>query len=206
MSVADGEVIRVSARQEMAGDQDHVSVFHYLCDFAAPQTEGDVMDAIAEDIDTAFSTLNAIITTGQDPLDMKFDVVEFVGGLLKITRNIGLIIWPDVLYNPTGAGDKLPPGVAALVKFLTGIGKVYGRKFIGGLIETAQDGGNLTSAALTALGLFGGAILSDPAIDVNNWFEPGVMSTREQDFVIFSEVDASGNIAYQRRRRKGTGS
>jgi len=190
----------------MTHSEDHVNVFHYKADYQAPQTDELTMDTIAEDIDTAFSTLNAWIRVTQAPVDMKFDVVEFTGGLWRIVRNLGLMIWPDVLYNPTPNDPALPPGVAALVKFLTPIGKVYGRKFIGGLIDTAQGAGVVSSSCLTALSNFGGAIMSDPAIDVNNWLEPGVISTREEEFVPFTEHDVSDNIAYQRRRRLGTGS
>lgn len=206
MTVADGEIVRCSARQSMTNDQDHVSVFHYQTDYAAPQTDELTMDTIAEDLDGAFSALNQWIRTTQRPVDMKFDIVEFVGGLWRITRNLGLIVWPDVLYDPTPADDALPPGVAGLVKFLTSIGKVYGRKFIGGLIENAQGGGTLAAGAITALSNFGTSVMQDPAIDVNNWMEPGVVSMREETFVPFTEHLVSDNVAYQRRRRRGTGS
>lgn len=206
MTIEPGDVIRISARQEMQQSQDHVSVFHYLAVLADDQTDEDMMDLIAEEIDLAFSTIQGFITTGQEVLDMKFDIVEFQSGVEKIIRNVGLMVWPDGVYEPAGTGEVLPPGVCALVKFLTSIGKVYGRKFLGGLIETAQNAGWLESNVMTAMANFGAVIMSRPEHDVNNGYDAGVMSIRQAAFVPFAEYDVSNNVAYQRRRRTGTGS
>lgn len=206
MTVANGEVLRVAARHYNTDTNDVINVFHYKANFAASQVDQDVIDAVMEDIDNAYGALNAYMSNTYDKIDMKFDVVEFVGGVAKITRNLGTHIWTGATYVPGMTGDVLPPGVAALVKFLTGIGKTYGRKFIAGLGEGSQNAGLWGSPTVTALGVFAANLLSDVVVSAGNTLGLGVMSARSADFVAATEADFSNPIAYQRRRRPGTGS
>lgn len=206
MTVSNGDVIRVSARQELEDGQDHVSVFHYIADFQSDQTDQTVVDAVMEEIDNAFGALNGYISNTTSKVDMKFDKVEFIGGVLEQVYNLGTYLWTGATYTPAGSGETLPPGVAALCKFTTVLGRVYGRKFLGGLIEGAQNGGTLVAGCLTALASFGATILTDVVIDASNSLAAGVMSSKVSGYVGFQEADASDNVAYQRRRRVGTGS
>lgn len=190
----------------MGGGQDHVNVFHWQTAFAASQTDEDVTDAILAKLDTAYAEIETRITGAQSTYDVKIDEVEFVVGEETIIRNLGTFAWADVSYSPSAAGEGLPPGIACLVKFLTNVGKTYGRKFIGGLTEPDQAGGQLGATALSDFVDFAVAILVDIVVSAGNDLIAGTMSKRSASFKAFTGYDVSNNLAYQRRRRKGTGS
>lgn len=206
MPLNDGEVIRISFRSTLQDGQDHVNVYYAVANFASTGADADVYAAVNDWLDDSYSDLNAHISNTFSPVDLKIDVVEFIGGVLTITRNLGL--WPFIqtAFNPTGAGDTLPPGVALLVKFLTTVGKTYGRKFIGGLIEASQNGGVPTGLLPAAAAAYATKILGGAIVAATGTLDPGVMSERSDSFVPFTSADMGGTLAYQRRRRLGTGS
>jgi len=205
VTVNNGDVIRVSARFAMSSGQDHVNVFHYQTDpFGATEDDATVMSEIHDQLDSAYSNITAHLSNTASPVDLKFDIVEFIGGVETIVRNLGLIPF-DVTTPPGGTGEALPPGNAGLVKMLTGIGKVYGRKYVGMLLEGGQNGGTLGASLLTALDVFGG-IVYDSFAGAAVTYLAGVMSKKLAEFVPFIEYEVNPEIAYQRRRRPGTGS
>ena len=206
MTVVNGEYLRVSARQEMPNGQDHVNVFYWRADFAASQTDQDVADAVIDELDNAYAQLNGIMSNAMLPVDVKIDKVQYVGGEMVVYETVGTFLWTTTFYVPGATGDVLPPGVTGLLKFLTATGKVYGRKFVSGLAEAAQNQGILTSTAVTAFAAMGASILSPYVMSVGNELIAGVMSSKFQLFIPYIETVASANMAYQRRRRLGTGS
>lgn len=206
VTLADGEVIRVSFRSTLEDGQDHVNVYYFIGNLSTAATDTEVVDAVNDLLDQMYGRLNDRISNTFNPVDLKIDVVEFVGGDMEIVRNIGLFPFDPTNFIPDNAGDTLPPGVAVLVKFLTTIGKVYGRKFIGGLCESEQDGGYPGSLLLTALANFISDLLAGATIAAKGTLDPGVMSTREAAFVPFTSGEVGTTLAYQRRRRLGTGS
>jgi hypothetical protein len=205
--VSNGDVLRVACRTNLESAQDCVNVYHFEAQFFSDQDDSDVLAAIVDKMQTAYSALNPNISNLVDVIDIKVDVVEFIGGVLKIVRAVGLVPWSGGAFSPTAAGEALPPGVAGLVKFLTGIGKVYGRKFIGGIVEASQAGGVLGSGFLTQLGTYAAALMVPiEVISGANLLQLGVMSSKLATFVPFLSVDVTDIVAYQRRRRPGSGS
>jgi hypothetical protein len=206
MTVQDHEIIRVAARQTLGDGQDHVNVYFFEAQLTASQADQDVIDTVVEEIDNAHGALNAVVSNTMTKQDMKIDIVQFVGGKLATIRSLGQVLWTGATYVPGGTGDVLPPGVAALAKFLTGYGKVYARKFLGGLVEGRQNGGILDSTGVTAVANFASTLLTPAVISAGNELAYGVMSKFFGAFVPIDEVVAESNLAYQRRRRRGTGS
>lgn len=205
MPMAVGEVARCSIRYSMAQGQDHVNVHYYRCTTASTQTDASLLADFEDELGTIYSNMNAQFTNTADPLDVKVDIVEFVGGKETIIRNLGTI--PLTTNTVPGAtGEPLPPGVAALVKLLTGIGKTYGRKFLGMLTESAQNSGVLNAGTITALEVVAAAILNGITFSASGDAESGVMSKRSTQFEAFTAYDIGSQMAYQRRRRPGTGS
>jgi hypothetical protein len=205
MTVNTGDVIRCAVRQSAPYFGEMINVFHYEMQFASPQVDGDVTSALNTAIDNMYTFIEAYVHEGVVPVDIKFDVVDFVSGELEIVRNLGTFTW-GYNYGPAADSDRLPPGTAALVKGLTTIGKVYGRKFLGGMVEPSQEAGVLSGPVLTALTNWATAYVAIASVSVGEDMYPGVMSNREKAFVRFVEADVSTNMAYQRRRRLGTGS
>lgn len=205
MTVSNGEILRVSARQSGTSGQDIVGVFHYLAQFAVDQADADVVAAILSHLDGAYTLLNSLIAGTYNPVDIKVDVVQIIGGIEKVTRNVGTTLWTGT-FNPTGAGGDLPPGATALVKMLTGVGKTYGRKFISGILEGNSVSGFIDAALQTGLVNFAGAVRTAKVISAGNELLSGVYSFKSLSFKRFIEIAVSVGVAYQRRRRLGTGS
>jgi hypothetical protein len=206
MTVASGEVLRVSARQQYANGQDLINVWFWQAAFTSDQTDQDVIDGILAELDNGYAQLNGITSNTISTVDVKIDVVEWVGGKLDTIRSLGTVLWDNTFYAPGSSGDVLPPGVAGLLKFTTIDGKVYGRKFFGGLSEAAQNDGVLSGAALTSLANFAASILSPFVISTGNQLIARVMSSKYADVMLIYEGVANAVVAYQRRRRQGTGS
>lgn len=206
MTINNGDNLRISVRQSMPSGQDHVNVFHYHCDFTGTETNQDVADAAIYMLDGAYAQINGFVSDDMTPIDVKIDKVEFADEKLEIIENVGTYPFATTYYIPGSTGDPLPPGVAGLLKLLTTAGKTYGRKFLGALTEGNQTDGTLGSTVLTAIGLMGAQLVSSILVSTGNYLLPGVMSYRDHDFRQFTDYEASDNLAYQRRRRAGTGS
>ena len=205
MAMNAGDVIRASARFRLGADQDHVNVYYYRAVTAISWDDTVILQQVRDHLAGAYGDLHDKLTNRADPIDVKIDQVEFVGGVETIVRNLGTIPFTMTL-PPSGTGEALPPGVAALVKFLTGVGKVYGRKFVGMLLESAQSNGSILAATLANLEQYAAKILAGIESGGSLLWETGVMSKKLGAFKEFTSYDASTNVAYQRRRRPGTGS
>lgn len=205
MPVDNNDVIRVSARQSGSSNQDIINVYHYLAEFATQQTDSAVLSAVLAHLDAAYTYLNAKIAAAFNPVDMKVDVVQLIGGKEEVVRNVGTILWTGT-YNPSAAGDDLPPAVAALCKLLTLVGKTYARKFISGIMEADNVSGFITSALQTACVNFITAVIADKTISAGNILHPGVLSKKSLSFVRFVSGAVSAVAATQRRRKPYVGS
>lgn len=206
MAVQDGEIVRASARQQFALGQDLVNVWYFEAEFTADQTDQDTIDKVLEALDIIYSQLNGITTNTLVQVDVKIDVVMWLGGEIHTVRTLGTHSWAGTWYSPTGAGNVLPPGAAALVKSRTWDGKVYSRKFFGGMAEAISNDGVFDSTAMTALGLAAAEILVPRIISAGNTLYACLMSSKYSLPMQFAESVGSAVVAYQRRRRQGTGS
>lgn len=205
MPLAVNDVVRVSCRYSLETGQDHVNVYYWKCTTASTDSDLSILGDIHSTLGGAYANIAAFMTNLATPVDIKGDVVQFSGGLLTLVRNMGTIPYSPSTV-PSGTGDALPPGNAALVKFLTGIGKVYGRKFVGALIEAQQQNGVLSSGLITGLQTYASLINTVITLTTSGALTPGVMSKKLSDFVAYNGYEVASNMAYQRRRRPGTGS
>jgi len=185
--------------------QDIVNVFHFQADFDAPQDDADVVTAINTWLNTSYGSIHDRLPSVQVPYDYKIDVVAWVAYKLHIVRNIGTFTW-TLTTPPNGAGDYLPHGVAALLKFTTGAGKHYGRKFIGPLLEADVTAGSLTSGFISTLAALAALWLDQPDISVGNVFIPGIVHNLSGTFLPFLDGVVNAVAAYQRRRKPNVGS
>ena len=205
MTVANGEVLRLAVRCKRGDEADVVNVFHALADFTAPQPDLDVLLAAQSWMESTYAPIESYIPADQNPIDIKVDVIQLVGGLVKIVRNVGTVSWGGV-FDPTGAGEGLPRGVAALVFFLTTVGKVFARKYLGTLTEAATAGDSIVAGLNTALGQFCTTILAGKTFKTTEKLEPGILSTRTLQFEPFQSARVRSRVGYQRRRAPGVGS
>lgn len=104
----------------------------------------------------------------------------------------------------TGTDDALPRQCAAVI-IGTVPGRRRGKKFIAGIIESAQSDGQLDGACLAALEGSANAY-QDPTIDVPaaNW-QSGVCAPDGTSFAAFNGHRVDQIIGTQRRRKQGVG-
>lgn len=204
MPILQDEVMRIAVRQRAEDGQDIVNVYEVQAGADSADSNQTMLEAIRDHYDSAYSNLNSNFPEDQTPVDIKVDIIELVGGIKRIVRNIGTISWGS-LFNPGGTSDNIPAGVAAVVLFRTIVGKVFGRKFLGQLMEGNVSGDSYSGTITAAIALYIADILSTFAF-TGATCSPGVLSTREGSFLFFQEGELSQFPGYQRRRRPGTGS
>ena len=205
MPVSGGEVIRCSVRQSGPNGQDIVNVWHYLVAAASPIDEEDVMADVAAGMDDLYATIQGQITNTQNPVDIKIDVVDYVGGVYTIIRNVGTIGW-GASYNPSNTAEIYAAGVSILVLLRTLVGKVFGRKFIGVVGETTISNQNIaTGDPASAFTAFIAKALEGFSTAAGEYLL-GVMSDRLFDFALCHEVELATEVGYQRRRAPRSGS
>jgi hypothetical protein len=132
-------------------------------------------------------------------------VVAWQNGKWEVTHNVGLQTWGSTIDSSSNA-DMLSPGVAGLAKLYTGAGKHIGKKFFGMLTENVADlSGNLTGAGATKLLNGVTTLLAPYSLGGDNLLLARVLNHVTGVPMPILEVGINGVMAYQRRRRPGTG-
>ncbi len=206
MTISDGDVLRASARWSGPNAQDIVNVWYFQADFTTTDTDEDVFDAVDTFITRVFLPFDDDLSTDMTPVDLKVDIVDFVGGKWVVTHNVGFGPWGAGITT-TEASDNLPPGAAAVGFLYTALGKHQGRKFFGGFTEDGSSGsGSVDSTMQTRILLGLAQLLIDEIVQAGNNLVSVVPDTV---FGIPREVLAvalNATWGYQRRRRQGVGS
>lgn len=205
MTISTNEVIRCAVRQRSASGTDIVNVYHLKNTGGNACSESQLLNAAATHYDNMWASLNAQIPSGQTPLDIKIDVVELIGGIVTIVRNVGSISWGSS-YAPSGGGESYALGVAIGLILRTLVGKVFGRKSIGQVSEVTVNGNALaTGTPTSAFTTHAAANVADMTV-ATTAFTPGILSTRTLAFEEFEEADIAPEVFYQRRRAIRAGS
>lgn len=206
MTVPTGAALRASARFDGVHDQDIVNVYNFLTDFATPQAEQDVFDAVDDYLSSVYVEFDDDLYSTITPVDLKVDVVEFVGGKWMVTANVGFGSWGSTI-NTTDADDPLPPGSAAVSFLYTNLGKHQGRKFFGGFTEGGNSlSGAVGSDVLTRIALGVVKLLTPHVIAAGNDLITVVLDTVDGTIREILSIGSNAHWGYQRRRRPGVGS
>jgi hypothetical protein len=210
MGLQTGDVLRVSVRAKSNSSKDVVNVYHYGQTGVCTATNEELLGFIEAHLGTAYANIEEWQAAAAVPYDVKVDRIEYSGGKIVIAENIGVIPWTTE-YNPTGSGDAYAPAVSVLLILRTLVGKVFGRKFIGMLTESAltyialQAGGVASSFADLIAGLLSSITDGGTGLDLT----PGVLSTSAAhygEFLPFTSGEVASEPAYQRRRKVNVGS
>lgn len=205
MTVGVGDVLRVVAEWDVPDGTIAQMVFHYLGVSGTTATEAQFLGSVESRIDTAWNQIEARISDLVLGSTVEAYVWDFV---LNRWDGIGQV--PLIGADGGDAGEMLPHGAAALVKFFTAALRRQARKYVPGLSESQVADGTILGVAVSDLALWaadmdddviaGGLTLSfctfntDPASPL---FETTSLNTQA--------VQAEAVVAYQRRRRPGTG-
>jgi len=195
-----GEILRVALHYSQQGGGDIMNVFHFIIeDASVPDTliKDDVELWIADEWGARWALM---ASSGVVLLSFEADIVAIDG---TVTRNIGGGI---VDTAGTVGGEPLPAGCAGYLLAYTAIPKARGSKYVPGITESEQSGGELVAGYLADLALLLAVYLTPYAGSSGATLRPGVVSKVLATFVPFLVSGAIDTlVAYQRRRKVGVG-
>lgn len=205
MAVVPGDVLRTVVTYALPGGSTAQLVWHYLCSAGSSATPAQCGITIAAAYAAAWNQVKAHIAT-----NVTSELLELYQYDFTLHRFDGIYTAVLAGADGTGSGESSPHGAAGLGKIITDVARRQARKYLFGFIEGSSGDGNLIATAATAFGLF--------LADLDASLAPGGVAL---DFGTFNVDDASplyesfssavGStiaetvMAYQRRRRPGTG-
>lgn len=197
MTVAQFDVIEISARGEFAGVEDTVNVYQFQLQTAAPVADATAITQLAGHLDDIYDNIQPLQTTSYLYRDLSFR---------NITQDtvLGVVPWPTKVAGAS-VGKAMPPGVAGLINMATNIARVVLRKYLGGLTDAVLEiDGTFTSVLVAALVQFAADLLALFITGSETWAY-GHLSPKTAAF----EQPVAGVVtdipAYQRRRKQGRG-
>jgi len=190
---------RVRATAVLLGPSGEVqNVYYFRFQGVIPAGDLLVMADLADFLDGVYTDINLGIAGN-------YTYTEVRG--FNMTQNVPMptVSWPN-LTTGGGSGGVSPSGVALLVILRTGISRVFGRKYFGGIIDGNIDSdgfwvSGLVSAGITAAGQLLTTFIGSTTLAT---YLPGII-TSTNTFLGFISAVVTNNPSYQRRRRKGRG-
>ena len=205
MTVDVTDVVRVVAQWNMPESTISQMVYHYLGASGSSVSAAVLATAVEAQLQTSFANISARIHE-----TVLGDVIQLSQWDFTLNQWDGIATVAMVGIDGVEAGEMLPHGAAGLVKISTALPRRQARKYVPGLAETQQGDGIIIGVALTDLALFAAALDSN-LVAGSLTLNYGVFNTEPASplFETFSAasgaVEAEGAVAYQRRRRPGTG-
>jgi len=205
MAVQDGEIVRVVVRFKRTGSGDIVNRYYWQYS-GVGDSDQDIQTNVVLKVNEMYDNFYGQLWSGLDPFDIKADVVDWLDGKETTVRTVFVTSW-TMTNAPSGGTDSMPPMDAAIINYRTLRPQTFGRKYIGGFLESVQNGGDLTSAFVTQLEAF----VVDHLVDIittNGTMNPGVLGKTFNvidHFWPFLEGVVSSLVGTQRRRRANRG-
>jgi hypothetical protein len=180
-------------------------VWHYACTAGTTATPQQVGITIAAAFAAAWDNIKSHIGTQVVSESLELYAYDFT-----LHRFDGVYTASLLGGDGTGTGDVVPQGAALLGKIFTDAARRQARKYLFGLLEGSQSDGLVATAAVTAYGLF--------LDDLQESLSPGNILLEYCTFntdstsplyetvsLSIASTIAEAVMAYQRRRRPGTG-
>ena len=144
-----GDIIKIVIAFTMPDNVVAQLVTHYIVGAGSDVAISDALD----DIETALG--NAWDETAGNVADVVLgDTIKMSLWDATLKQFDEVASKATALFDGTNIGEMLPHGVAPVVRFFTAVGRRQGRKFIPGLVEGAQDEGDIGAGEVTALSSF----------------------------------------------------
>lgn len=205
MTVAVGDVVRIVAEWDMPLGTISQMVYHYIGESGTTATDLQVATSAEAQLDLAFDDIDQHISNQVTGSTLDVLLWDFV-----LNRWDGIADVPLVGADGISVSEMLSHGDAALAKFFTDSSRRQGRKYIPGMVEPVTSFSTITAAVLVDIGFFA-AVLDNDIVAGGLTLRFGTFNTDPLSplFETFSRsngtVLAESIIAYQRRRRPGTG-
>lgn len=205
MSIDVGDVIRVVAEWDGPGGMLAQMVYHFKGKSGTPESASVVAAAVLAAIQAAWLNIDndldsELIATTQEILQWDF----------TLNRWDGVDTRPYTALDGLTIGNLSGHGSAGLVKIFTGAARRQARKYVPGYISTSIGDSVLFSAPLSNLAIFAAALDNDVTAGALvlefGTFNTAPLSPLFETFSAASgAVQAEAVLAYQRRRKPGTG-
>jgi hypothetical protein len=196
-STNNNDILKVTARMNSTagGAVENVFTFKWTGLFSADDSA--VMDHVADYLETFYSHLVSHQTNTLTYQDIEaFNHTQ--------DRPVASHNWPTLTAGSSSGGYQ-PLAVSALTFFRTGLSRILGRKFWGGLINSALNSAVLDSGLITDLAL----LVIDVLTPNGSLIDGGTLTSGVLDkggvFREFTDGTVSTIPAYQRRRKQGRG-
>lgn len=205
MTVGVGDVVRVVAEWDIPDGTIAQLVYHFLGVSGTTATDAQMATAIESALTTAWAHIKAHISDEVTGSTLEFYLWDFI-----LNRWDGIATVQSIGQDGDSVGEMLPHGAAALVKMFTDAARRQARKYIMGIQEGVCIDGTLTAGALTSLALFAADLDNDVVAggltSSFGTFNTDPASPLFETFAVSAGANvAEGIMAYQRRRRPGTG-
>ncbi len=200
MAIQLGDIFRITATLLLADSNLMQNVFYTQLDSGTIPTNNAVVAAMRTWVDDMYTIMEDHMKTTVS-LD-EVQVSKWIPGSPGTWDDIG----SDAgTFAGLAVGELLPDGVALVMRAVTDAVKVVGRKYLGGLVESAVNNTAWEANVIVDALLFVISWYEGPVPTVRE-FISGVFSTVLQDFVPFEANGIVSSIpGYQRRRKPGVG-
>ncbi len=198
MAVITDDILECAARLETQEGDDVIGAFQFRYLGIPALTDQQGIDDVIEFLEAVYGLLRVLI-----PILSVFRDIT----VRNQTQAINYGTFPWVTFaNGLAGGDDLPPGVALLVSFSTGISHLNLRKYFGNIAEggVSQPGRWLPTTVAPAVAA--AAVMLVPFVATNGSWEYGYNSPVALDWVVPVSAIVTDVPSYQRRRRQGRGS
>jgi hypothetical protein len=199
VSVAVGDVIKVTARMLWAGAVDVQNVFYAQLSSGTTISDDDCKDDLTAWVESMYDVID-----GHMPSSLAFVDLDY----FNVTQDspMGVDFWP-VLTVGGGGTDIQATGVAAVITAFTTLIRTRGRKFFGPLTEAVVADGLIDSGVMIDLTSVG-VLWITPFVGATSGetWTPGVWRRIATAFKAFRDGVVRNIPGYQRRRKQGVGS
>lgn len=204
MAIPDGTYVEAVAELELPDGTIVQNVYNFVTDFLTDQSGSSVVAACIAYIEDIFTAVAAYLQDGFTINITPVHSVEWDAETAKwVTK---ALIGTDLpSFTHTNTDDPHPNQIAAVLVGNTSRPKSRGRKFLPGFVETASDGSDLVTAAVTAMGVALAHYIADETVSGDNVLSPGVLREGVETFLPFTDGVVNSVVGTQRRRKPGVG-
>lgn len=198
MAVDPLDILELTVAHDNGTSGEQLNRLQFRFDAPAPATEADVLDDISELIESLYNLVKTIISVRNVFREIKaFNVTQ--DSLMGSTH-------AGTYGGGTAADPAMPRGNTTFIHFVTSVPRVILSKYLPSPAQAqVGNGGLLTVATTTAVAAYGTVLMNEQFFGVRGYLY-GYLSPKTLGFVLPDVMVVRDVMAYQRRRKPGSGS
>lgn len=198
MTVADGDILECTVIHDNGTSGEQINRYQFQFEAPAPVSDADVLDDISEFIEALYILVRAMISVRNVFREVKvFNVTQYrLMGATDAGSYVGGL----------AADPAMPRGNAPYLHFVTNVPRVILSKYLPSMSTSQIGAGGLFASGVTALITSFGVLLMNTYFVGTNGYTYGYYSPKVLGFVFPQVLVVRDVVAYQRRRKSGSGS